>query len=258
MRVALTRAVPPSIVRCQLTHIARAPIDVGRAVRQHRDYEAALVAAGCRVERLAAEPDLPDSVFVEDTAVVLEEVAVVSRPGAASRRPETESVAAALAPYRPLASIQAPGTLDGGDVLVAGRTVLVGVGGRTNTEGAAELERHVAPHGYTVRRAEVRGCLHLKSAATLIAPSTVLVNPAWVDPTVFEGLDHVAVDPAEPAAANTLLVGTTLLVALAFPRTRERLEHRGITTHAVDLGELAKAEGALTCCSVIFTTPGDR
>ena len=109
-----------------------------------------------------------------------------------------------------------------------------------------------------MRRAEVRGCLHLKSAATLIAPSTVLVNPAWVDPAVFEGLDHVAVDPAEPAAANALLVGATLLVALAYPRTLERLEFRGIATRTVHMSELAKAEGALTCCSVIFTTPGDR
>jgi dimethylargininase len=252
MLIALTRSVPASINRCELTHVERAPIDLARAERQHELYERALGLAGCMVRRIRPEPDLPDSVFVEDAAVVFDGVAVIARPGAPSRRPETASVAAALSPFRRLEAISEPATLDGGDVLVIGTEVFVGVGGRTNVEGVAELERLVAPSGYRVRAVEVTGCLHLKSAATRVAEGVVLVNPAWVDPAVFGPLERIEIDPAEPFAANALQVGRTLLHGAGYPRTSERLERRGIPVTAVDLSELAKAEGALTCCSLVF------
>ncbi len=252
MRIALTRAVPQSFERCELTHLARAPIDVALAARQHAAYEDALRAVGCIVVRLPPEPDRPDSVFVEDTAVVLDEVAVITRPGAPSRRGETASTAAALRGWRPLVAIEDPGTIDGGDVLVAGRTVFVGLGARSNAEGAGQLARHLAPFGYDVRRVQVTGCLHLKSAATLLSASSVLVNPAFVDPRVFAPLEAVPVAPEEPAAANALLVGGDLIYSLAYPRTCGILERRGARVVLVDLGELAKAEGALTCCSLVF------
>jgi len=251
-RIALTRAVPPSIGRCELTHLARSPIDVELAARQHAAYENALRAAGCDVRRIPPEPDLPDSVFVEDTAVVLDEVAVVTRPGAPSRRPETASTAAALRAHRPLAFIEKPGTLDGGDVLVAGKTVFAGVGARSNEEGLRQLSSHLAPFGYDVRGVVVHGCLHLKSAATLVSASSVLVNPALVDPRAFAPLEPVAVAPEEPSAANALLVGGVVVYSLAYPRTLGVLERRGARVILVDLGELAKAEGALTCCSLVF------
>jgi len=252
MRIALTRAVPQSLERCELTHLARRPIDVALAVSQHAAYEDALRAAGCIVVRIPPEPDRPDSVFVEDTAVVLDEVAVITRPGAPSRRGETASTAAALGAYRRLVTIEEPGTLDGGDVIVAGQVVFVGVGARSNADGVRQLVRHLAPFGYDVRGIEVAGCLHLKSAATLISASSVLVNPSFVDPRVFEPLEAVAVAPEEPSAANALLVGGQVLYSPAYPRTLGILERRGARVVAVDLGELAKAEGALTCCSVIF------
>jgi dimethylargininase len=204
------------------------------------------------VERLAAEPSLPDSVFVEDTAVVTEELAVVTRPGAPSRRPETPSVARALAPYRRLAHMAEPATLDGGDVIRLGRRLFVGRGSRTNEAGAEALRSLLAPLGYTVEAVPVSGCLHLKSAATAVAPGTVLLNPAWVAPACFGGLSVVEVDPEEPFAGNALWVSGTLLFPAAFPRTRRRLEERGLHVVAVDLSELAKAEGALTCCSVVL------
>jgi dimethylargininase len=251
MRVALTRAVPQSLDRCELTHLARSPIDVALAGRQHAAYEAALRAAGCTVVRMPPEPDRPDSVFVEDTAVVLDELAVVTRPGAPSRRGETASTAAALRTWRPLVTIEDPGTLDGGDVLVAGRTVFVGLGARSNAEGLRQFARHLAPFGYTVRGVEVAGCLHLKSAATLLSPSSVLVNPAFVNPRVFEPLEAVLVAPEEPAAANALLVGGHVIFSPAYPRTLGVLERRGARVVLVDLGELAKAEGALSCCSLV-------
>jgi len=250
--IALTRAVAPSITRCELTHLARTPIDVDLAIRQHEAYEAALRQVGCSVVRVSPEPDLPDSVFIEDTAVVLDELAVVTRPGAESRRRETESTASALRAYRDVVAIEGPGTLDGGDVLVAGKAVYVGVGARSNPDGLRQLERHLAPFGYEVRGVEVAGCLHLKSAATLVSASSVLVNPAWVDPKVFEPLEPIPVDPGEPSAANALSIDGRVLYNPAYDRTCAILESRGMNVIPVNLGELAKAEGALTCCSLIF------
>jgi dimethylargininase len=256
MLIALTRQVPPSIGRCQLTHLARAPIDVRLAAAQHAAYEDALREAGCSVVRLPPEPDLPDSVFVEDTAVVLAELAVIARPGAASRRAETKSTAEALRAWRRVVAIEEPGTLDGGDVLVAGKTVLVGVGARSNAEGVRQMAAHLAPLGYQVREVGVSGCLHLKSAATLVADSSVLVNPAFVDPRAFDPLETVIVPPEEPAAANALLAGRHVICGAACPRTFRLLERRGLPARTVDLGELAKAEGALTCCSIVFEDSG--
>lgn len=251
-RLALTRAVPAAIERCELTHIARDPIDHARAVDQHGAYEGALVRLGCRVERLPELPDLPDSVFVEDAAVVLDELAVIARPGAESRRAEVPSVVAALRAYCELLFIEPPGTLDGGDVLAAGRLLYVGVSGRTNAEAARQLRILLEPRGYTVTPVPVRGCLHLKSAATLASPDTVVINPGWVDEAFFDDFKVIHVDPGEPLGANVLRVGDVTLCATAYPRTRARLEDHGISTEALDATEVAKAEGALTCCSLIL------
>ena len=251
--LAITRAVSSALARCELTHLAREPIDVARARAQHAAYERALAALGCRVVSLPAEPDLPDSVFVEDTAVVVDELAVITRPGAASRRPETAAVARERANDRPLAEIVAPGTLDGGDVLRLGRRVLVGRSGRSNDAGIAQLAALLHPHGYTVEGLPVSCCLHLKSAVTQVAPDAVLLNPAWVDPAVFAGWRAIEVDPSEPYAANALLIGDAAIYPLAFPRTASRIERAGVHLVTLDVSELAKAEGAVTCCSIVLT-----
>lgn len=250
--IALTRDISPRIVECELTHLARTPIDLAAARIQHAGYERLLGALGCEVRRVAAAPEHADSVFIEDTAVVVDEVAVITRPGAASRRGETAGVEDALVGLRPVARIEAPGTLDGGDVLLVGRRVFVGQTARTNEAGIAQLRAILAPHGYTVEGVPVTGCLHLKSAVTALDDGTVLVNPDWVDPAVFAPLAAVPVDPAEPMAANVLRVGDALLYADAYPRTRAALEARGYRLHLVDASELAKAEGAVTCCSLIL------
>jgi dimethylargininase len=195
-----------------------------------------------RLVSLPAEPELPDSVFVEDVAVVLDELAVVTLPGAESRRAESASIAAVLAGYRPLAAIEAPATLDGGDVLVAGRRVFVGLTSRSNTEGLAQLRSLLAPYGYAVEPVKVSGCLHLKSAVTCVAPDAVLLNPGWVDRSLLASFDQIEVDSAEPYAANGLLVGGALIYPQAFPRTAATLRERGFTLELLDLSELAKAE----------------
>jgi dimethylargininase len=246
---ALTRSVPSSIIRCELTHLERQPIDLARARAQHAAYEQALIELGCTVEHLPAADDMPDSVFVEDTAIVFAELAVITRPGAESRRGETDSVAAALARYRRLAFVEAPGVIDGGDVLCVGRNVYAGLSTRTNEAAVEQLARILEPHGYRVRGVAVRGCLHLKSAATEAGDGIVLVNPEWIDAALFE--ESISVDPGEPYGANVLRAGGSLLAAAAFPLTNARLREAGFNVREIEAGELAKAEAALTCCSLL-------
>ncbi len=253
MLVAITRPVSPSIEHCELTHLAREPIDIDVASEQHRQYESCLADLGCKILRLPLEPELPDSVFVEDTAIVLDELAVITRPGAESRMPETVSVAKTLQVYRKLYHIQAPGTLDGGDVLRIGRTMYVGLSERSSESGIEQLRGFVEPFGYTVKAVEMTGCLHLKSAVTQVREDTLLVNRAWVDVGAFAGMQLVDVAPAEPMGGNALLIGETVVYPMAYVETRERLENRGITVQAVDVSELAKAEGGVTCCSLILS-----
>ena len=252
MLIAVTRGVSPAIADCELTHLERTPIDVDTAREQHTAYEAALADLGCRIERLPVEPGLPDSVFVEDAAVVFDEVAVLTRPGAESRRGERPTIERALTPYRDVVAIDAPGTVDGGDVLVSGRDVWIGLTTRSDRHAVDQFRTAVADHGYRVHAATVTGCLHLKSAATAAGDDLLVVNPDWVDVDQFTDRRCIAVDPSEPGGANVVRVGDSVLAATAFPRTAQRLVDAGLDVHLVDASELARAEGALTCCSLIF------
>jgi len=249
--VAITRDISPALAACQLTHLARVPIDVEAARGQHRAYEHALAEAGYRVERLAASDDMPDSVFVEDIAVVFDELALIARPGAESRRGEVPAVAEALGRHRRLHTIEPPGTIDGGDVLVVGRRVFVGRSSRTNEAAIGQMRQLLTPLGYGVCDVVVRGCLHLKSAVTALGDHLLLANPEWIDRAAFSAFECVDVDPLEPTGANALLLADRIVYAAAFPRTAERLARRGLQLRTVDASELAKAEGAVTCCSLI-------
>src|SRR5215212_3182859 len=252
MIVALTREPARALDACELTYRGREPIDAEAAARQHRGYCDALRACGASVVTLPPAEGLPDSVFVEDTAIVLEEVAVLTRPGARSRRGEVSLIDGEVARLRPVLRIEPPATLEGGDVLRLGRRLYVGLSPRTNAEGIAGLRRLAAPHGYEVVAVEPRGCLHLKTGCSALDEETVLVNPDWVDAAVFRGREVVAVDASEPWAANVLSVGGRVCVGAAFPRTAEMLAARGYDVRAVEVSEFAKAEGALTCMSLLF------
>ncbi len=252
MLIAITREISPRFNDCELAYLDRQPIDLDLARAQHRQYEAALRELGCDVITLPAEPDLPDSVFVEDAALVFDEVAVITRPGADSRRPETDSIARALSPHRLLHFIQAPGTLDGGDVLRVGRTVYVGLSSRSNPAAVDQLQGFLERYGYTVKAAPVMGCLHLKSAVTQVAGDVLLINPAWVDRSLFGKMKFIEVDESEPSAANAIWLSGGVIYPSGFPKTQKRLKEQGIPLKIVAATEAAKAEGALTCCSVIF------
>ena len=250
--IALVRDVSPRLDACELTHQGRVPIETERARSQHREFCRLLKELGVEVERVAALPEYADGVFVEDTAVVLPEIAVLARPGARSRQAEVDSVEPALARYRRLERVLPPGTLDGGDVLTIGKTLWVGTSGRTNPAGRDALARMVAPFGYDVKAVELRDCLHLKTAVTFVPPHFVVVNPAWVATEVWKDLTVIAVDADEPFAANTLTVAGTTLVVSNGPKTEARLRDAGIFTRAVDISELQKAEAGLTCLALIF------
>jgi dimethylargininase len=255
--IAITRNVSSSLAGCQLSFVPRTPIDLDRAVAQHDRYRGALEALGCTVIALPAQDAMPDAVFVEDVAVVFDEVAVLTRPGAESRRGEGASVAEVLSRHRTLHAIQDPGTLDGGDVLRVGRTVYVGEGARSNAAGIAQLRELLSPHGYDVRAVPTHGCLHLKSAATHVADGVLLVQPEWVDVAVFAEHRLIAVDPGEEHAANALRIGGRVIHPACFPKTQERLRAAGIDVVPVDISELQKAEGAVTCCSLVFAERRD-
>ena len=252
MRLAITRAVSPAFAECELSFVAREPIDLALAHVQHAAYNQVLRSAGCEVMQLPAEPAFPDSVFVEDTAIVLDDVAVITRPGAASRRGEVDSIARALRAHRPLLALEAPATLDGGDVMRVGRTLYVGESARSNRDGVAQLRGLLAPHGYAVETLPIAGCLHLKSAVTLVDDGVLLVQPEWIDVAKLDGFTLIEVDPSEPHAANALRIGDAIVYPTSFPRTQAKLAAAGIEVIAVDVSELQKAEGAVTCCSLVF------
>ncbi|MBT8108214.1 MAG: dimethylargininase [Gammaproteobacteria bacterium] len=252
MSTAITRDVSPAIGGCELTFVPRTGIDAQRAAQQHRQYQAVLASLGCDVVAMPAAPELADSVFIEDTAIVLDELAVMCLPGAASRRPEVDGVREVLRRYRETRSIELPGTLDGGDLLRVGKTINAGLSTRSNRNGIEQLRSIVADYGYTVVTVETTRCLHLKSAVTEVAPGVLLINPDWVDATIFGSFEQVEIDPREPHAANALRVDDSVVYPASFPRTMERLEKRGVAIAPVDVSELQKAEGAVTCCSLIL------
>jgi dimethylargininase len=252
MLTAITRAVSPAIVHCELTFVARQPIELSKARDQHRDYEQLLERLGARVISLPAEPALPDSMFVEDPAIVLDELAVILPLGTESRRAEAPSLAQALSKFRKLEYVTPPATLEGGDVLRIGRTLFVGLSSRTNSEGIRQLTAILAPHGHEVVAVPVTGCLHLKSAVTYLGRNTLLANRAWFDASPFASYDWIDVAPEEPHAANALALAGTVIFPASFPHTRSRIEAAGFQVTPLEISELQKAESGLTCSSLIF------
>ena len=252
---AFTRAVSPRLSECELTHLSRVPIDVEKAVAQHSGYERALAEAGFDVIRLPDLPDHADGVFVEDTAILLGEHAVITRPGAASRASETSSTAAGLAGHFELHRIE-QGYVDGGDVLRIGGTLYVGLSSRTDSEGINALRELVKPLGFEVVQARLDGCLHLKTGATLAGPdrtgnAVLLYHPGSVDPSQFADVEPMAVHAEEPGAANCVRAGDRLILPAGNPRTAQRLCDSGFHVVEVDVSELQKAEAGVTCMSLI-------
>lgn len=221
-----------------------------RALEQHQAYRELLQQLGCAVVLLPPLDDLPDAVFVEDVAVVLDEVAVMAPMSAPSRQAESAPMAELLAGYRTLLHLTPPATLDGGDVLRIGRTLYVGRSGRTNGEAIRQLHCLLEACDYSVIDLEIRNCLHLKTACSYLGHNMVLANPGWVDVSKLAPFRVMAVDPAEPWGANTLRVDNTIVYPASFPRTAQQLAKAGFDVRCVDLGELQKAEAGPSCLAI--------
>jgi dimethylargininase len=255
MPLAFTRAVSRRIVECALTHLDRRPIDPDIAIAQHAAYEQSLRDAGYDIIRLPELINDPDAVFVEDTALLLGEHAIITRPGAASRTGETLSTAAGLMPHFNVRYLSG-GMLDGGDVLCIENTLYVGQSSRTDATGTQALEAVASPLGYWVVPVEMDQCLHLKTAATFAGLDdqgvpTVLVNPDWVDPDYFNGTNALLVPVEEPFAANVVRAGDRLIMAAGSPITAKMLREFGFKVVEVDMSELQKAEAGGTCMSLL-------
>lgn len=252
MPIAITRAVSRTLGDCELTHLVRQSIDIGKAIAQHQEYERALAECGASVLSLPALDEHPDAVFVEDPAIVLDEIAVMATMGAESRRGERPTLASALARFRPVVHMQLPGKLEGGDVLRMGRNLFVGLSGRSDHAGISQLAGILRSHNYTVTPVELRDCLHLKSAVTAIGPETLLINRNRLDTAPLSGYQFLDVPPSEPAGANALRIHDTVLLPSAYPATADMLRRAGFPVRELDLSELLKAESGVTCSSLVF------
>lgn len=247
MRIALTRPVSPRIGQCQLTYMKRQPISYERALKQHSEYKCALQKLGLRVISLPSEPELPDSVFVEDTALVLNELAVIGATAVASRHPELLAIKDFLSQYREIESLGEGAKFEGGDVVRRGKTIYVGESRRTCQNAFERLHKVLEPLGYNLRRVRVLHCLHLSTGATYVGNDTILANPKWIDVSAFTDCRVISVCEEEPWAANTLTVDGVVLMPEGFPKTRFVLEQNGFCVHTVDISEFLKAEGSVSC-----------
>lgn len=246
MLVAITRNISPRLAELYLD------VDINRARQQHDAYCDVLRRNGARVRRLDASHEHGDSCFVEDPAIVVDELAIVTTMGAAHRRLEPRDIEPVLRDYRAIEHVAASARIEGGDVLRIDKEIFVGRSSRTDSAGAAELRRILQPYGYHVVEVDVRGGLHLKTACTAISQTTLLANREWVDADALRRPIVIDVDPAEPFGANVLLVGDAVIMNAAFPLTLDRVRTRLPQVQSVDTSEFAKADGGLTCLSLIF------
>ncbi len=219
---------------------------------QHKEYIAALRSIGLEVIVLDAHPDYPDAYFVEDTAVVIPQAAVITNPGADTRKGEVDSIELVLSGYRKIRRIRAPGTLDGGDVLIAADHCFIGISDRTNSEGAEQLGLILEQSGYKWTPIPVTGGLHLKSGVNYIGMNTLLLTREFAARGEFDEFTKIVIDEEEEIAANTLWVNDTLLIPEGFPKTKERLEILGLPIIELDVSEAQKMDGGLTCMSIRF------
>ncbi len=253
--IAITHIPSPGMQRFQNTFVSRQTIDIDLANTQHAAYRGLLQECGAQVRTFSTNCEFPDCVFVEDTAVVLDEVAILGAMGTESRRPEPEGIKDFLAKYREITTVELPATLEGGDVLQIGRTLLVGISSRTNEAGSAALHQIARRFGYEVVPVRVSGCLHLKTACTALPDGRLLINPTWIDLSDLEDFDKLFVCDEEPWSANVLPVGSTVCLSAAHPLCAAKLDALGYEVKAVDITEFEKAEGGVTCLSLILGSP---
>ena len=250
--IAITHQPSPHMQACERTFVPHLPIDFDLAAEQHAAYCQALADCGAQVRTLNVNSALPDCTFIEDTAVVLDEVAILCSMGTPSRQTEPASIEPVLREYRPIERIPLPATLEGGDVLRIGRRLLVGQSNRTNAAGIAALQGIAARFGYLVTSIPVHGSLHLKTACTALRDGRLLVNPAWIDLRLLDDFSLIPVPAGEPWGANLCLAGHTVLLPAVHVQTAQLISELGFAVKTVEISEFSKAEGGVTCLSLVF------
>jgi len=253
--IALTHVISPNIDQCELTFLERSPINYRRAVEQHEHYCELLRDCGLEVVELSMNRSFPDSTFIEDTAVVFDELAIMASMGVESRRGEIPGVESVLGYYRDIEHIRLPATLEGGDVLRLEKKVFVGISPRTNVAGFEALNEILEPFGYEVIPVAVNGCLHLKSACVAVDDETLLVNPGWLDLQPLTDFRIIPVPEDEPAAVNSLRIDSTICMHSGHQKTIDLLVNLKFSVKTFDISELLKAEAGMTCSSIIFSYP---
>lgn len=250
--IALVHSPSPNLQACERTFVPDATIDYQAALGQHAAYCQTLSQLGCEVQKVEVNSSLPDGVFIEDTAVVLDEVAVLGSMGTPSRAAEPDQIEPVLYEFREVQRVRPPARLEGGDVLRIGRTLLVGQSRRTNQAGIEALGEIVRRYGYEVLPVPVRHALHLKTACTALPDGRLLINPAWVAEGALAGFRRLRVAESEPWAANVVLVGGAVLMSAAAPRTADSIRRLDFAVVTVDISEFAKAEGGVTCLALLI------
>ena len=248
----VTHAVSPNIGRCELTFMERVPIDYERAVQQHEEYCEMLTRRGVAVTTLYDNLSCADCCFVEDTALVLDELAIIASMGAVSRRSETAAIASELAKYRELVCLNYPSTLEGGDVLQAGKNIFIGLSTRTTRRGIEEVVRILKAFDYRIFPVPVRGSLHLTTACSFIDDETVLINPRWADADSFHNFRVLDIPDDEPWAANTIRIDETVCLEASFQKTIALVHDINDDIEVLNISEFLKAEGGLSCLSLLF------
>ena len=253
--IALTHVVSPNIDQCELSFLDRSSINYDQAVSQHEQYCALLRDCGLQVVELCVNRSYPDSTFIEDTAVVVDELAIMASMGAESRRKEVPRIESVLGYYRDVQHIRLPATLEGGDVLRIEKKIFVGISPRTNIAGFETIKEILEPFGYQVIPLAVNGCLHLKSACVAVDDETLLVNPRWLDLQPLRDFRIIPVPEDEPAAVNSLRIDSTICMHSGYQKTINLLINLRLSVKQLDISELLKAEAGMTCSSIIFTYP---
>lgn len=249
---AIVKTVSHALSACELTHISRNTIDITLARKQQDLYIQTLKNNSINLHTLSPDHDLPDSVFVEDAAIVLDELAIITRPGTELRRKETEAIAGKLKEFRQLEFIKVPATLDGGDVLKIGKDIYIGLSTRTNRDGIEQLSKIVEPFGYKVTEVPIYKCLHLKTGVTYIGKNTILINNNWINVDLFRKYNHLVVPENDTFGANSLLINDVVYMSERCKPTIQLLNNHGFKTKTLNISEFEKAEAGLTCLSIIF------
>lgn len=254
MKIAILNKPTSALEKCELTFIDRAPIQLQVAQEQHSKYASALQRAGIQVEVLEVNETSPDAVFVEDVAIVLDELAVITSMGSANRRTEIAAMAQIIAGFRKeVRHISLPAMIEGGDILRVRKTLFVGKTSRTNLAGISALTEIVQPFGYEVVPVEVHGCLHLKTGITALNDQTFIRNPNWIDSLPFKNYMLMDVAADEPWGANVLRIDDNLFISAAYPQTADKIDALGFKNERIDISEFGKAEAGLTCMSLVLS-----